>query len=65
MPDGTELALNIQCQNILDRIEPDIVLLKSIAEWIEERWHDLRLYNPIMLVDDFSVQIKKGAGLYP
>ncbi|MCZ0860193.1 MAG: AarF/UbiB family protein [Methanocorpusculum sp.] len=59
MQDGTELALKIQRPNIQDRIEQDIVLLKSIAERIEERRPDLRIYNPVTLVDDFSVQIKK------
>lgn len=59
MQDGTELALKIQRPNIQDRIEQDIVLLRSIAERIEERRPDLRLYNPVTLVDDFAVQIKK------
>ena len=59
MQDGTELALKIQRPNIQDRIEQDIVLLRSIAERIEERRPDLRMYNPITLVDDFAVQIKK------
>lgn len=59
MQDGTELALKIQRPNIQDRIEQDIVLLRSIAERIEERRPDLRMYNPVTLVDDFSVQIKK------
>lgn len=59
MQDGTELALKIQRPNIQDRIEQDIVLLRSIAERIEERRPDLRIYNPVTLVDDFSVQIKK------
>ncbi|MDV0440982.1 ABC1 kinase family protein [Methanorbis furvi] len=59
MQDGTELALKIQRPNIQERIEQDIVLLRSLAEKIEEKRPDLRLYNPVTLVDDFSVQIKK------
>lgn len=59
MQDGTELALKIQRPNIQERIEQDIVLLRSLAERIEERRPDLRIYNPVALVDDFSVQIKK------
>ena len=59
MQDGTELALKIQRPNIQDRIEQDIVLLRSIAERIEERRPDLRMYNPITLVGNFAVQIKK------
>jgi ubiquinone biosynthesis protein len=59
MRDGTELALKIQRPNIQDRIEQDTVLLRTIAERIEERRPDLRIYNPMTLVDDFSMQIKK------
>ncbi len=59
MQDGTELALKIQRPNIQSRIEQDIILLRSIAERIEEKRPDLRLYNPVSLVDDFAVQIRK------
>lgn len=59
MQDGTELALKIQRPNIHNRIDQDILLLKSIAERIEQARPDLRIYNPISLVEDFSVQIKK------
>jgi ubiquinone biosynthesis protein len=59
MQNGTELALKIQRPNIRNRIEQDIVLLRTIAERIEERRPELRIYNPVTLVDDFSEQIKK------
>lgn len=59
MQDGTELALKIQRPNIQDRIDQDIILLRSIAEKIEDGHPELRIYNPITLVEDFSVQIKK------
>lgn len=59
MQDGTELALKIQRPNIQDRIDQDIILLRSLAENIEDKHPELRIYNPITLVEDFSVQIKK------
>ncbi|HKL97240.1 MAG TPA: AarF/UbiB family protein, partial [Methanocorpusculum sp.] len=59
MQDGTVLALKIQRPRITDRIEQDVILLRSIAELLEDKRPDLRLYNPISLVDDFTTQIHK------
>lgn len=57
--DGTVIALKVQRPNISEKIEQDIGLLRSIAKLIEERKPELRIYNPVALVEDFGVQIKK------
>ncbi|MBQ4134503.1 MAG: AarF/ABC1/UbiB kinase family protein [Methanocorpusculum sp.] len=57
--DGTVIALKVQRPKISEKIEQDIGLLRSIAKLIEERKPELRIYNPVALVEDFGVQIKK------
>jgi ubiquinone biosynthesis protein len=57
--DGTVIALKVQRPKISEKIEQDIGLLRSIAKLIEERKPELRMYNPVALVEDFGVQIKK------
>ncbi len=57
--DGTVLALKIQRPRIAEKIEQDISLLRSIARLIEEKKPELRIYNPVSLVEDFGIQIKK------
>ncbi len=57
--DGTVLALKVQRPHILEKIEQDIVLLKSIAKLIEEKAPEFRMYNPVSLVEDFGIQIRK------
>lgn len=57
--DGTILALKIQRPKIAEKIEQDIILLKSIARILEERKPELRMYNPVSLVEDFGIQIRK------
>ena len=57
--DGTVLALKVQRPKIAEKIEQDIGLLRSIAKLIEEKKPELRMYNPVSLVEDFGVQIKK------
>lgn len=59
MQDGTVLALKIQRPNIQSRVEQDVILLRGMAERIEEGRPDLRIYNPVSLVEDFAVQIRK------
>ncbi|HKL98068.1 MAG TPA: AarF/UbiB family protein [Methanocorpusculum sp.] len=59
MQDGTVLALKIQRPRITSRIEQDVILLRSIAELLEDKRPDLRIYNPVSLVDDFTTQIRK------
>ena len=57
--DGTVIALKVQRPKISEKIEQDIGLLRSIAKLIEERKPELRIYNPVTLVEDFGIQIKK------
>ena len=57
--DGTVIALKVQRPKISEKNEQDIGLLRSIAKLIEERKPELRIYNPVALVEDFGVQIKK------
>ncbi len=59
MQDGTILALKIQRPRITDRIEQDVVLLKSIAQLLEDKRPELRMYNPVSLVEDVTTQIRK------
>jgi ubiquinone biosynthesis protein len=59
MQDGTVLALKIQRPNIQTRVAQDVILLRGLAERIEESRPDLRMYNPKSLVEDFAVQIRK------
>ncbi|HKM41684.1 MAG TPA: AarF/UbiB family protein [Methanocorpusculum sp.] len=59
MQDGTILALKIQRPRINSRIEQDVVLLRSIAQILEDKRPELRIYNPVSLVDDFTTQIRK------
>ncbi len=59
MQDGTVLALKIQRPKITARIEQDVVLLRSIAQLFEGKRPELRMYNPVSLVDDFTTQIRK------
>lgn len=59
MQDGTVLALKIQRPKITARIEQDVVLLRSIAQLLEDKRPELRMYNPVSLVDDFTTQIRK------
>jgi len=59
MQDGTVLALKIQRPKINSRIEQDVILLRSIAQLLEDKRPELRMYNPVSLVDDFTTQIRK------
>lgn len=57
--DGTVIALKVQRPNIRNKIEQDLVLIRSIAQLLEEKKPELRMYNPVSLVDDFATQIRK------
>ena len=59
MQNGTVLALKIQRPKITARVEQDVVLLRSIAQLLEDKRPELRMYNPVSLVDDFTTQIRK------
>ena len=57
--DGTVIALKVQRPNIRNKIEQDLVLIRSIAKMLEEKKPELRMYNPVSLVDDFATQVRK------
>ncbi|MBQ0106850.1 MAG: AarF/ABC1/UbiB kinase family protein [Methanocorpusculum sp.] len=57
--DGTIIALKVQRPDIRDKIEQDMVLLRSIAKRLEEKKPELRMYNPVSLVEDFATQVRK------
>lgn len=57
--DGTIIALKVQRPDIRNKIEQDMVLLRSIAKRLEEKKPELRMYNPVSLVEDFATQVRK------
>ena len=57
--DGTVIALKVQRPNIWAKIEQDLVLIHNIAEMLEEKKPELRIYNPVSMVEDFAIQIRK------
>lgn len=57
--DGTVMAFKVQRPRIKERIDQDVILLRNIAQIIEARIPELRMYNPVSLVDDFTAQIRK------
>lgn len=57
--DGTIIALKVQRPDIRNKIEQDMVLLRSIAKRLEEKKRELRMYNPVSLVEDFATQVRK------
>lgn len=59
LKDGTEVAVKVQRPGIKKVIEEDLKILASLARRIERRYPDLALYNPVGLVQEFSVQIRR------
>ena len=57
--DGTRVALKVQRPNIPDVIETDLAILTSMADRFDAVFPEVRVYNPIGMVDDFSQQIRK------
>ena len=57
--DGTRVALKVQRPGIREVIETDLLILRSIAERIEQVFPDARVYNPTGMVEDFARQIEK------
>lgn len=57
--DGTVIALKVQRPGIKIKIEQDMVLLRFVAKRLEERRPELRMYNPVSLVEDFATQVRK------
>ena len=59
LKDGTKVALKVQRPGIRDIIETDLAILTSMAERIDAVFPEVRVYNPIGMVQDFSLQIRK------
>lgn len=57
--DGTRVALKVQRPGISEIIETDIQILQSMAERIETVFPEVRVYNPVGMVEDFAQQIVK------
>ena len=57
--DGSTVAVKVQRPGIREIIEVDLKILESMAERIETTFQHLRIYNPIGIVQEFSVQIRK------
>jgi ubiquinone biosynthesis protein len=57
--DGTKVAVKVQRPGIPDVIETDLAILTSMAERIDSVFPDVRVYNPIGMVQDFTQQIRK------
>jgi ubiquinone biosynthesis protein len=57
--DGTRVALKVQRPNIPDVIETDLAILTSMADRFDAVFPEVRVYNPIGMVEDFSQQIRK------
>lgn len=59
LKDGTRVALKIQRPGIPDIIETDLAILGSMADRIDAVFPEVRVYNPIGMVQDFTQQIRK------
>jgi ubiquinone biosynthesis protein len=59
LKDGTRVAVKVQRPGIPDVIENDLAILTSMAERFDAVFPEVRLYNPIGMVDDFAQQIRK------
>lgn len=59
LKDGTRVAVKVQRPGIPDVIETDLAILTSMAERFDAVFPEVRLYNPIGMVEDFAQQIRK------
>jgi ubiquinone biosynthesis protein len=59
LKDGTRVALKIQRPGIPDVIETDLAILGSMADRIDAVFPEVRVFNPIGMVQDFAHQIRK------
>ncbi len=59
LKDGTKVALKVQRPGIPDIIENDLGILMSMAERIDAVFPEIRVYNPVGMVQDFAQQIRK------
>ncbi len=59
LKNGDVVALKVQRPGIVELIETDLLILRSLADRVETMFPDLRVYNPRGLVDEFSAQIRR------
>ncbi|QSZ66946.1 AarF/ABC1/UbiB kinase family protein [Methanofollis aquaemaris] len=59
LKDGTEVAVKVQRPGIRKVIEEDLEILAALARRIERRYPDLAVYNPVGLVQEFALQIRR------
>ncbi len=59
MHDGRVVALKVQRPGIVDLINTDLLILRSLARRAESILPDLRVYNLQGMVDEFSIQIRR------
>ncbi|OPY37192.1 MAG: putative ubiquinone biosynthesis protein UbiB [Methanoregula sp. PtaU1.Bin051] len=59
LKDGTKVAVKIQRPGIPELIENDLAILMSMAERIDAVFPEIRVYNPVGMVQDFAQQIRK------
>jgi ubiquinone biosynthesis protein len=59
LKDGTRVALKVQRPGIPEIIENDLGILMSMAGRIDAVFPEIRVYNPVGMVQDFALQIRK------
>jgi len=59
LKDGTKVALKVQRPGIPELIETDLNILISMADRIDAVFPEIRIYNPVGMVQDFALQIRK------
>jgi ubiquinone biosynthesis protein len=50
---GEQVVVKVQKQGIQRQVEQDLAVMASLAELVEKHSPELRVYNPIALVDEF------------
>ncbi len=59
LPDGREVVVKIQRPGIRDTIETDLSILLTLARLINRYIPEAKLYDPVGLVEEFSLSIRK------
>jgi ubiquinone biosynthesis protein len=59
LQDGSVVAVKVQRPGIRDVIETDLPIFAKMAERIEKISPDARVYNPVGMVREFAIQIRK------
>lgn len=57
--DGAEVVLKVQRPNIEELIEVDLTILEYVAHRVETTFPYLTPYNPVGLVEEFGIQIRR------